>query len=138
MKNAEAVMDVSRLETILCETTAMLRDDEQPGAGYEVVDCILKRVGVLKEKAEGFKGELERIMRGYPLPDRLALGPSSIELAGTIFNDDQDLAFRLMATGKVAGLWNLITPDDLGIDSANAKRLATNGAVAIDGFGEKK
>ena len=138
MKNAEVSMDVSRLEVILCESTAMLRDDEQPGHGYEVVDCFLKKVGVLKEKAQEFKGELAQLMQEYPLPNRLAVGPSYIELAGTIFNDDQDLAFRLMALGKTTGLWDLLTPRELGIGAEDAKRLASHGVVTIDGYGGKK
>ena len=135
MGNAtEAVMDLNRLEVILCESTGLLNDGEKPAEGMEVVDMFLRKVGVVTAKAQQYKEELASIMRGYPLPSRLKVGPSYVELAGTIFEDNHESAFRLMALGKAAGIWDVLTPKDLGIDEKDAARLAQHGVVAIDGF----
>ena len=131
---SEVVMDLHRLEVILCESTGLLNDGDKPADGMEVVDLFLKKVGVVTAKATEFKDELTSIMRGYPLPSRLKVGPSYVELAGTIFNEDCDMAFRLMALGKVSGIWDVLTPKDLGIEDKDAVRLAQHGVVAIDGF----
>lgn len=65
----------------------------------------------------------------YPEPDRLAGGPSYIELGGVF--GDQELALRWMALGKSLGFWGIITPGSFGITGPDADSLAGGGMVMI-------
>ena len=74
------------------------------------------------------------ILRGYPEPERLAGGPSYIEIGGVL--GDQQEAFLLFALGKVLGLWSVITPATLGFEGPEADQLAGAGMVNMSGFKE--
>jgi hypothetical protein len=82
------------------------------GEGFEKIDMHFIDVVVNKKAAEEHDHEFAEVMKGYPDQKRLADGPSYIELAGVI-GVEQETAFRLMALGKVAGLWDLMTPEIL-------------------------
>ena len=128
-------MDMKRLDVILCETTGMMSKVEgipENRPELERVDCHYCAVAVDKNKAAGFKEELHRLMKEYPVPNRLNVGPSYIELAGTLFEGDNERAFRLMALGKVLGFWTVTTPETLGISGTDADRLAFHGSVLIE------
>lgn len=149
-------MNTYRLYEILNETTVQVRvgdvvreeasgplqvitvdampaeSDLKPGT--EIVDFLLLKVGVDKEKAEthraeliewldGLTGELAEIMKG---------GPSYITLGAHI--GSQGGAFQLMALGKVLGLWNVVTPATFGFDGAEAKQLAGAGMIMMTGY----
>ena len=76
--------------------------------------------------------ELIAILKTYPQPERLAGGPSYIEVGGEI--GDQGAAFQLFALGKVLGLWDIITPEKLGITGPEANQMAGMGFVMMSGF----
>ena len=59
-------------------------------------------------------------------------GPSYIDVGAVL--DSQSLAFVLFAVGKVLGLWDIITPETLGIEGEKAGELAGLGFVMISGF----
>lgn len=150
-------MDTKRLFEILDETTAEFRT----GAGYieeehdecvvtniyamphisqaderlEQVDCHFIVVGVDKEIAEQYREELIDILKTYPQLERLAGGPSYIEVGGVM--GSQEGAFRLFAVGQVLKFWDVITPKTLGFTGAEADSLAGKGYVMISGFHEK-
>ena len=67
----------------------------------ELIDLELLVIGIDKTKAETHKNELIEILKTYPYPDRLAGGPSYIEVGAEI--GDQGAAFQLFALGKVLG-----------------------------------
>lgn len=148
-------MDIDRLHVILGETTALLRKGEEvterqegnlkvtevyamphedEASKLQKVDCIFVTVGVSKQKAEQHQDELISILREYPEPDRLAGGPSYIEVGGVI--GDQGTAFQLFALGEVLGLWKVITGKTLGMDDATARQMAGTGFVMISGLKE--
>lgn len=106
--------------------------ESQAKDNIEKVDCHFITVGVNKAKAEQYKDELIGILKTYPQPERLADGPSYIEVGGEI--GDQGAAFQLFALGKVLGLWDIITPARLGITGPEADRMAGMGFVMISGF----
>lgn len=153
-KKGSSEMNLDRLYQILRETTVQLRKgaeveerrvgnvqvtevyamphDAQAKNGIVKVDCHFIVVGVDKAKAEQHKGELVAILKTYSQPDRLAGGPSYIEVGAEI--GDQGAAFQLFALGKVLGLWDIITPEKLGFTGPEASQMAGSGFVMISGF----
>lgn len=143
-------MDLERLYAILNETTIQLRKGEavvkdgmathiymmphvdQAARDLEPVDMEFIVVGVHKELAEKRKEEMQKILASYPSPDRLAAGPSYIEVGGEI--GSQGGAFQLFALGQVLGFWKVITPAMFGITGEEAKALAGQGMVMITGY----
>lgn len=98
----------------------------------EQVDVHFIMVGVDKKKAEEQKEKLLRVLKTYPQQDRLAGGPSYIEVGGVV--DSQSAALRLFALGEVLGLWRDITPEKLGVTGPEADELAGRGFVMMTGF----
>lgn len=96
------------------------------------VDCHSLFVGVHEEIAKERRAELVEILRNYPQPERLAGGPSYIEVGAQI--GDQGAALQLYALGEVLGFWSVITPAKLGITGPEADSLAGGGMVMISGF----
>lgn len=125
-------MNLERLHKILSDTTKQVRKDDEVDAGTEKVDLEFMQIGVNKEAAEKNKSELIEILNTYPQPDRLAGGPSYIELGAEI--GSQAAAFQLFALGKALGLWNIITPASLGITGPEANKLAGSGLIMITGY----
>ena len=97
----------------------------------EKVDMELLTIGVDKAAAERHKAEIIEILKTYP-NDRLAAGPSYIEVGGEI--GDQGAAFQLFALGQVLGLWKVITPKMLGAKGEQARQMAGMGYVMVSGF----
>ena len=150
------VMDTTRLHEILRLTTSQFRKGEtvnqhkvgavgvtevyampheSSATGVELVDVHFIKIGVDKEKAAAHKDELIKILNEYPNPERLAGGPSYIEVGGAL--GDQGAAFCLFALGKVLGLWSVITPESLGMTGEDAHRAAGNGYIMISGYGHE-
>lgn len=128
-------MHSKRLVEIVEETTAILEPtNEVDQSKTLVVDCHFRKVGIDKVKAESRQREVAALMHQYPNQDRLKLGPSYIELAGTLFDEDQEIAIRLMALGKYLELWDIITPDTVGAQGDDADRLAHAGLITIDAY----
>jgi hypothetical protein len=110
---------------------AMPHVAEAPDA-LERVDLEFLVIGVDKAKAERYRDDLVQILKTYPRPDRLASGPSYIEVGAEI--GDQGAAFQLFALGKVLKLWDVITPTTLGFEGAEAREMAGRGLVMMSGF----
>lgn len=150
-------MNLSRLYEILASTTCQLRKQEESvtkervgnvdvvhvygmaheseidgDSEFEKVDCHFVTIGVHREMAETIKDDLISILKEYPEPDRLARGPSYIEVGGVI--GDQGAAFQLFALGEVLGFWQVMTPTMLGFSGPEADKLAGSGAIMISGF----
>jgi hypothetical protein len=98
----------------------------------EMIDLEFLVIGVDRAAAERLRAELISILNTYPRPDRLASGPSYIEVGGEI--GDQGAAFQLFALGKVLGLWGVITPATFGMKGEEAKRAAGAGYIMISGY----
>lgn len=105
---------------------------ETEAHNLEKVDMELLTIGVDKAIAEKYRAELVEILKTYPNPDRLAGGPSYIEVGAEI--GDQGAAFQLFALGKVLGLWSVITPALMGMAGDEARQMAGSGFVMISGF----
>ena len=147
-------MDLDRLYKILNETTIQLRkgpDVEERVSDLvrvtevfampheslgrpdlERVDMELLTIGVDKARAEAIKPDLIAILRDYPRPGDLAGGPSYITVGAEI--GDQGAAFQLFALGKVLGLWDVVTPGQLGMTGEAAKEMAGRGFVMMTGY----
>lgn len=100
---------------------------------FDKVDMIFVDVVVDKERAENYRSDLTRILEEYPQPERLAAGPSYIELAPNL-RMEQEGALRLMALGKTLGLWDIISGNTLGASDDEAKKMAVNGFLMISGY----
>jgi hypothetical protein len=151
-------MNLNRLYEILRHTTVQLRKGDvvtETKAGpvtviqidampheseaipsLELVDMEFLTIGVDKAEAAKHEAELITILDTYPRPERLAGGPSYIEVGAEI--GDQGAAFQLFALGKVLGLWKIITPKTLGISGAHAKELAGSGMIMITGYSGRR
>ncbi len=110
---------------------------------YEEVNMILADIVVDKEKAQKNKYRLALILGEYPQPEKLAKGLNYIELSSGI-GLKQEEGLRLMALGKVLGLWNIITPTNnpvrFDINYNELQKLARDGFLEISGYilgGEK-
>lgn len=99
---------------------------------FEKVDLHFVTIAVDKAKAEARRGDLIDILNSWPDPERLAGGPSYIDVGATI--GDQGAAFLLFALGKVLGIWNVITPALLGATGAEADRCAGMGFIMCSGY----
>jgi len=147
-------MDIEKLQEIIMATTqefrkgkeittknrggvkviniyAMPHQSEAPN-GLEMVDCHFIMVGVDKTKAQTLKEALKQVLAKYPQPDRLASGPSYIEVGAEI--GSQDLALMLFALGKVLGFWEIITPETFGCKGEEGNKMAGRGFVMISGY----
>lgn len=97
----------------------------------ERVDVHFELVGVDKERAEARRDDLLRVLREWP-DDRLSAGPSYIEAGGVV--GDQGVALRLYALGQVLDLWEVVTPERMGMSGEAADRAAGAGYVMVTGF----
>ncbi len=102
--------------------------------GFDKVDMLFVDVVVYRRKAKERAKELEAILKEYPQPDRLAGGPSYIELAGTL-GIEQEHALRLMALGADLGMWRVMDARSLfGADEEEALELAGSGFLMVSGW----
>lgn len=108
--------------------------DPVPDDGQHfLVDVHFVTVGV-----HGVEGEtterLKEALKAYPEPERLAGGPSYIEIGGVL--GDQELALRLFALGEACGVWEVVTPKKLHITGPQADEMAGRGFVMCTGYRE--
>jgi hypothetical protein len=100
---------------------------------YEKVDMIFVDVLVDKIQAEKYKTNLENVLKNYSEPKRLSQGPSYIELAPNL-GLEQEGGLRVMALGKVLGLWNIMSGKTLGMDDDQSLQMAELGLLNISGY----
>ena len=142
--------NIEALNKLISETTILLRkgavvtrkpgvvtiqampheNDELPPFTTKA-DLVMVTVGVLPIAHER-RGTLVELLKHYPYPERLAAGPSYIELGGIL--GDQGQALALIALGHVLKLWEAITPALFGVTGAEAQKMAGMGYVMISGF----
>lgn len=115
-------------------TVDAMPHESEARADFEKVDLEFLIIGVDKVMAEKRRGDLVDILNTYPQPERLAAGPSYIEVGAEI--GDQGAAFQLFALGKTLGLWDVITPGAMGITGDHARELAGSGFIMISGYRE--
>lgn len=113
----------------------MPHESEAP-AELTKVDVEFMVVGVDKDLAATFKEELVRIMTTYPKLERLAGGPSYIEVGGEL--GSQDGALRLFALGEVLGLWKVLTPAGMGLEGGEARYAAGRGLLFMSPWKPEK
>jgi hypothetical protein len=124
-------------ETVVEETsgaTSVYGYDPQEDApeGLVMVDVHFITVGVKLPIPEGGAERLAGYLATFPDPEALRGGPSYITLGG--FIGSQEYAFRFMALGKALGLWEIITPETMGMEGAAADRAAGAGFVLMTGW----
>lgn len=103
------------------------------GNHVDKIDMIFVDVVVDKTKAEHYKSDLIKILKEYPQPDRLAGGPSYIELAPNL-GMEQEGALRVMALGKMLGLWDILSGKTLGASDKETLEMAGSGFLMISGY----
>ena len=135
-KGDEVTVDNSTPDLKVTHIYAMPHENEAPaGATHELIDVHFMQIGVNKKKAEKYREEFEALLDKYPEPDRLAGGPSYIEVGAIL--GSQGSAFRMFALGQVLGLWTVITPAALGMTGPMADQMAGSGMVMINGYKRK-
>lgn len=130
IKAAKTPEDFEKLPGGVVTIDAMPHESE--ATGVEKIDLEFVVIGVDRAKAEQHKAEFISILKAYPQPERLAGGPSYIEVGAEI--GDQGAAFQLFALGKVLGLWDVITPKSMGFEGEEAAQMAGAGFVIMSGF----
>lgn len=113
-------------------TFDMMPHESEARQDVEKIDMELLTIGVNKEAAEQSRAEFIALLNDYPQPDRLASGPSYIEVGAEI--GDQGAAFQMFALGQVLGLWKVVTPKMLGATGEMAKQMAGSGYIMITGY----
>lgn len=130
-RKGEEVVERDVGQVHVTDIFAMPHESGTP-ADLQLVDLHFITVGVDQTKAEARREDLVRLLNGYPQPERLAGGPSYIEVGGVL--GDQGTALRLFALGEVLGLWQVITPSKLGVTGPEGNQLAGMGLVMISGY----
>lgn len=147
-------MNIQQLQTILRATTTVFRKGEEiteetvgnvnvinvyamphvskAPRGLEMIDVEFMVVGVNKAEAQKRQGELIATLRDYPEPERLANGPSFIEVGAHV--GSQDNALRLFALGQVLGLWTVVTPAMMRIPPQGRRDAAGQGFLFVTGY----
>lgn len=147
-------MDKARLMVVLRDSTCLISKGDStrrvlPGipvllwglmlsaadpevAQLDQVDCQLITVGVNREQAEKHRAEFIGFLESYPEPKRLADGPTYKHLA-SIVGDDMT-ALRVFGLGQTLGLWNVVLPNQLGVDPEIADDAAELGMVVTTGY----
>lgn len=124
------------METIapggVLEIYDMPADSDPAFDGLEKVDLHFVTIAVNKAAAEAERANLIALLNQWPDPERLAGGPSYMEVGGVI--GDQGAAFELFALGEVLGLWSVITPETFGLTGEDARRAAENGYIMCSGY----
>jgi hypothetical protein len=98
----------------------------------DLVDVHFVWVAVQRATAEARKPELMGLLAMYPDLDKLAHGPSYIELGGVL--GDQGLALRLIALGGFLRLWRVMIPATFGVTGPRADEMAGQGFVMCTGW----
>ena len=127
LRNGERMQRRQQGNLDVVEVFDMPHRNEIVDEGIKKVDLLLMSVGVVN--AQKYRDELVEVMSEYPDQERLANGPSYIEVAGVI--GDQGHALRLFALGKALGLWDVFTPLNLHIAEDAAIEMAGLGYVMI-------
>jgi hypothetical protein len=77
--------------------------------------------------------EFKALLKEYPNPERLKLGPSYIELGAAL--DSQEIALRFLGLGGIFNLWDILTPASIGFtEPVRANTLAENGLIMMSGY----
>lgn len=98
------------------------------------IDCHFIATGVDLEAAREHKEELVRLLK--LLPDQEAVrGEASYITVGAMLSS-QELALQLFGLGEALELWEVITPEKLGITGEAARQMAGMGFVAKTGLRE--
>lgn len=100
----------------------------------EIVDVHFINIGVKKSEAPKYRDELIAILKTYPNLERFRQGLSYIEVAVEV--GDQGATFQLFALGKVLGLWDVMTPEKMGMTGKDADELAGRGFIMAVGVKE--
>lgn len=146
-------MDIAKLYEILAETTVQLRKGpeiehktvgnlsvtdvymmpsvDQAKPDLVSVDMHFLVIGVDNAKAEARRDDFVEILNEWP-NDELDGGPSYMTVGGTI--GDQGAAFQMFALGQVLGLWQVITPETVGMTGEKADQLAGSGFIMMSGY----
>lgn len=136
-RKGELVEERSEGNLKITEVFGYPHTSEAPrGDNFDVVDMIFVDVVVDKAKAKKHREALIKVLNGYPQPDRLAGGPSYIELAPN-FELEQEGALRVMALGKALGMWDILSGKTMGMSDDEAKRMAGTGFLNISGYKPK-
>ncbi|MBI5065319.1 hypothetical protein HZA97_03705 [Candidatus Woesearchaeota archaeon] len=132
-RKGELVEEKKVGDLVVTEVFGYPHTKEAPCQGYKKVDLIFVDVVVDEQKALTIKEELEKILSSYPQPERLAGGPSYIELSPNC-GLEQEGGLRLMALGEALGLWNVMSAKTLGLNDEMALDLAGQGFLMISGY----
>jgi hypothetical protein len=120
-------MDINIYKTLM---DCLAKNENDPDA--ELIQFLQIKVSLSKTKIAEHQEEIQEWLDNYPDPERLAGGPSYIELGAHI--GDQGMAFVLMAIGKHFGWWDIMTGESLGLSLEEAQRMAGLGFLMISGY----
>lgn len=110
----------------------MLHQQDPAAALLQKVDCEFIIVGVNQEQAEKHREEFIEFLESYPAPQHLEDGPSYKHLASVV--GDDMTALRILGLGQTLGIWQVLLPDQFGVDPELREEAADLGLVVATGY----
>lgn len=130
-RKGERIVEESTPNAQVVHVYDMPHVDEAP-EGLAMHDLTFVWIGVDKAAAERNRERILEECRRWPDPERLASGPSYIEVGAQVGSQDAALCF--FALGAELGLWSVVTPETLGFEGQEALNLAGRGFLMISGY----
>lgn len=97
-----------------------------------LVDCHFVMVAVNPEMAESHRQDFIELLEEFPDHKKLHEGPSYKHVASVV--GDDMTALRVFGLGQTLGLWDVLLPDQLGVDPELVDEAADLGAIVTTGY----
>lgn len=146
-------MDKARLMEVLNDSTCLISKGEKtqrklPGisallwaillptsyvtSSLHIVDCHFITVGVNTKRAEDRRSEFIELLESFPDQKKMQDGPSYKHVASVV-GDDMS-ALRVFGLGQTLGLWDVLLPDQFGVDPELVDEAADLGLIVTTGY----
>lgn len=110
----------------------LLHASDPLAKSFELVDCHFVMVAVNPVQAEAHRQDFIELLESFPNQKKLQDGPSYKHIA-SIVGDDMT-ALRVFGLGQTLGLWNVMLPDQFGVDPELADEVADLGLIVTTGY----
>jgi hypothetical protein len=147
-------MDKARLMEVLNDSTCLISKGERtqrklPGIpvllwglllsasdasaqDFNLVDCHFVTVAVNPVQAEAHRQGFIELLESFPDLKRLQDGPSYKHVASVV--GDEVTALRVFGLGQTLGLWDVLLPDQFGVDQDSIDEAADLGLIVTTGY----
>jgi hypothetical protein len=99
---------------------------------FQQVDCHFITVGVNPAQAEAHRQDFIDLLEQFPDAQKLYDGPSYKYVASIV--GDEMTALRIFGLGQTLGLWDVLLPDQFGVDPTLIDEVAELGLIVVTGY----